>query len=212
MANEAGLRERKKQQTRQRIAETASDLFRARGFEGVTVAEIARTADVFEATVFNYFPTKEDLFYGGMEDFEMLLVEAVHNRGPGDTVLGAFRRVVLDNTKRLADQHAADLTAAATRIVSRSPALQAREREIVARYVDLLAAAINEDASTGSDAVDALTVAGALMGAQRALVAHVRLRVLDGWRGPKLAADARRCAKRAFDLLESGLGDFAPRP
>ena len=53
-----GLRERKKQQARELIAETARRLFVERGFEGVTVAEIAREADVAEKTVFNYFPTK----------------------------------------------------------------------------------------------------------------------------------------------------------
>ena len=65
-----GLRERKKQQTRELIAETARRLFAERGFEQVSVAEIARTADVSEKTVFNYFPTKEDLVYWRLESFE----------------------------------------------------------------------------------------------------------------------------------------------
>ena len=58
-----GLRERKKQQTRRHIAETARRLFSERGFEHVPVAEVARVADVAETTVFNYFPRKEDLVY-----------------------------------------------------------------------------------------------------------------------------------------------------
>ena len=57
------LRERKKIQTRTRIAATAMGLFAARGFDDVTVAEIAAAAEVGVTTVFNYFPTKEDLFY-----------------------------------------------------------------------------------------------------------------------------------------------------
>ena len=65
-----GLRERKKQQTRQLIAETARRLFGERGFERVTVAEIARAAEVSEQTVFNYFPTKEDLVYWRLQSFE----------------------------------------------------------------------------------------------------------------------------------------------
>src|SRR3954471_13588218 len=65
-----GLRERKKEQTRERIAQVARDLFLARGFENVTVAEVARAAEVAQKTVFNYFPTKEDLFYWRMETFE----------------------------------------------------------------------------------------------------------------------------------------------
>ena len=69
-APELGLRERKKQRTRELIAETARRLFAARGFERVTIAEVAREADVSEQTVFNYFPTKEDLVYWRFEGFE----------------------------------------------------------------------------------------------------------------------------------------------
>ena len=86
-AMEMGLRERK-QRTRQLIADTAWRLFADRGFERVTVAEIAREAQVAVATVFNYFPTKEDLFFYRLEAFGAQLVEAVGERpaegaGPG---------------------------------------------------------------------------------------------------------------------------------
>src|ERR671930_2380372 len=93
---ELGLRERKKQQTRQLIADTARRLFAERGFEAVTVAEVARAADVSEATVFNYFPTKEDLFYSGMEAFEEELLSTIRRREPGESVLGAFGRFVME--------------------------------------------------------------------------------------------------------------------
>src|SRR3954471_13236128 len=65
-----GLREGKKQQNHELVAETARRLFGERGFEAVTVAEIARAADVSTQTVFNYFPTKEDLVYWRLESFE----------------------------------------------------------------------------------------------------------------------------------------------
>ena len=91
---EMGLRERKKAQTRQLIADTAWRLFADRGFERVTVAEVAREAQVAVATVFNYFPTKEDLFFFRLEAFGADLVEAVAGRAPGEPALAAFRRKV----------------------------------------------------------------------------------------------------------------------
>src|SRR5918995_4272700 len=94
-AAELGLRERKKQRTRQQIADTARRLFAERGFEQVTVAEIAREAEVAQATVFNYFPTKEDLFYSRLEAFEAEMLDAIRSRKPGETVVAAFGRFVL---------------------------------------------------------------------------------------------------------------------
>jgi AcrR family transcriptional regulator len=66
MSTQPGLRERKKRQTRALITEVAQRLFSERGFDAVTVAEVARAADVSEGTVYNYFPTQEDHFYAGM--------------------------------------------------------------------------------------------------------------------------------------------------
>src|SRR5919202_2665046 len=92
---EMGLRERKKEQTRQLIAETAWRLFADRGFDKVTVAEVARQAQVAVATVFNYFPTKEDPFYSRLEAFGEQLVEAVASRPAGEPALAAFRRALM---------------------------------------------------------------------------------------------------------------------
>jgi AcrR family transcriptional regulator len=209
MTTEPGLRERKKQQTRDLIAATAHRLFAERGFEAVTVVEVARAADVSEGTVFNYFPGKEDLFYSGMVAFEAELVEAVRERRPGESVPTAFRQFVLDRSVRLAADDVADVVATAARIITASPALEAREREIVAHYTHALAALIAEEKGARVADVEAWAVANALMGVQRALVGHVRARVLAGQTGPRLAADVRSQAKRAFGRLERGLADYA---
>jgi AcrR family transcriptional regulator len=209
MTAEPGLRERKKQQTRQQIAETARRLFGERGFDAVTVAEVAREADVSEGTVFNYFPTKEDLFYSGMEVFEVQLLDAVQARSPGESVLSAFRRYVLDGVDRLESDDVADVIASAARITSSSRALRVREQEIVAGYTDQLATLIADEANGRPSRVEAWAVANALMGAQRALVAYVHASVLDGKRGPQLAAAVRSEGKRAFARLERGLADYA---
>jgi len=204
----SGLRERKKQQTRQLIFENAQRLFAKRGFDAVTVAEVARASDVSEVTVFNYFPTKEDLFYGGMQFFEERLLEAVRERMPGESVLEAFRRPVLEGLKRLASDEPAEVIAAAGRLISASPALEAHEREIVARYTRLLAELLAEEAGARPGDVEAIGVASALMGVQRALVGYVRSSVLAGRRGPRLVADARSQAVRGFGRLEKGLAGY----
>src|SRR6478735_8068012 len=136
----AGLRERKKQQTRQQIAETARALFAERGFEDVTVAEIARAADVSVQTVFNYFPTKEDLVYWRLGAFESELLAAVRERAPHEPPIAAFKRFLLSQRGLLgeADPDAYEQLAALTRTITDSPALQAREQQILDGYTATL--------------------------------------------------------------------------
>src|SRR5829696_1284891 len=86
-----GLRARKKRVAREAIAATARRLFAERGFDAVTVAEIAVAADVSEKTVFNHFPTKEDLAFAGREQGLKRLVADITERPPGASVLDVFR-------------------------------------------------------------------------------------------------------------------------
>jgi AcrR family transcriptional regulator len=209
---EPGLRARKKQQTRKLIADTAQRLFAERGFDAVTVAEVARAADVSEGTVFNYFPTKEDLFYGRMESFEIDLVDAVRRRPAGEPVLDAFRRFVVERSGRLADERVAELVLRSARLIGASRTLQAREREIVADATGALADLVVEDTGGSAGRVEAWAVANALMGVQHGLVLRVRAQVLAGRRGPGLAADIVEEAGHAFARLQAGLGGYAPRP
>jgi AcrR family transcriptional regulator len=212
MSSEPGLRERKKQQTRAAIQEASARLFAARGFDAVTVADVAREAEVSVGTVFNYFPAKEDLFYGQMQDFGIALVDAVRERASGESVLGAFRRFVLDGTEALADAERADAIARAMRTVSDSASLRAREREIVARSTRALAALIAEESGSAAGDLEPLVVANALIGAQRALVEYVHEAVLAGTRGRSLARQARSACERAFAPLERGLAGYAVKP
>jgi AcrR family transcriptional regulator len=209
-----GLRERKKEQTRQAIREAALRLFAERGFDGVTVAEIANEANVSVATVFNYFPTKEDLVYARMEVFEAELIEAIRAREPGESVLTAFSRFVLDLGGLLAskDPEASEQLATITRVITGSPALLAREREIFARYTQSLGALIAEETGAAADDVTPWVVANALMGVHRALLDYVRRVVLAGRSNPRLARNVRAHGKRALVLLERGLGDYAIKP
>src|SRR5262245_48773831 len=101
MSDDLGLRERKKRRTRRTIAAIATRLFAERGFEHVTVAEIASLAEVSTKTVFNYFPTKEDLVLYGREEIEASLLQAIQRRALGESVLTAARRHTLEQAKRM---------------------------------------------------------------------------------------------------------------
>ena len=208
MDADLGLRERKKQQTRQVIAETALRLFNDRGFDAVTVAQVAKAADVSEATVFNYFPTKESLFFGQMQTFEEALIQAVHERRGGESVLAAFRRFIDEGSERLANESVAVAISMAGRIVGASSSLRAREREIVADSTDALALLLAEESGSPPDDIEPWVVANALMGAHRAIVSHVRSEVLGGRRGPALAAASRSQIQRVFAILERGLEHY----
>jgi len=92
----AGLRAWKKERTRTTIADVATGLFMRDGFEAVTVAQIAHAAEVSVKTVFNYFPSKEDLFYDRADDMIGALAAAVVERPAGTTILDALHAVLVE--------------------------------------------------------------------------------------------------------------------
>jgi AcrR family transcriptional regulator len=211
-----GRRERKKLQTRQLLADTARRLFAERGFESVSVAEVARAADVAEATVFNYFPTKEDLVFSGLERFEDELLGAIRDRASGETILQAFSRFVLQPRGFLGarDAEAAERLLEISRMIARSPALLAREQQVLARYTASLADLIAGETGAGEDDPRPAVVAHALMGVHRTLIDHVRRRILAGGDSDlaEIARSTRTAGKRALALLEQGLGDVGRKP
>jgi AcrR family transcriptional regulator len=215
MATELGLRERKKQRTRQLIADTARRLFAERGFDRVTVAEIAREAEVAPATVFNYFPTKEDLFYSRLEAFEEELLTAIRERPSGQGVLAAFAGFLFGQGGVLAmDEPDEDVTAqirTVTRVITGSPALLARERQVFDHYARALAALIAEDTGAEPGDVVCRAVANTLLGLHRALIDYVREQALAGAPASRIHHGVRREAERAIAQIERGLGDFGIR-
>ena len=212
-----GLRERKKEQTRQLLAETAWQLFAEHGFAGVSVADIARAADLSEATVFNYFRTKEDLFYSRFEAFETELIAAVRDRPPSEPAITAFRRFLLRPGGLLKLAEAGDCDALAqlrtvNRLIAESPSLGARERTAFAHAAESLAHVLATDTGKSPDDVTAAVVAHALLGVHRALIDHVRRRVLSDEPVAGLTAEVQRLGRRALTTLERGLADYAPAP
>ena len=120
----SGLRERKKQRTREQIAETARELFTEHGFDRVTVAEVARAAEVSEQTVFNYFAdARRTSSTGGSGRSRRSCSRRSATAAPGESVLAAFRRFVLAQGGLLGrhDPEAREQLTAFTRMIVGEP-------------------------------------------------------------------------------------------
>ncbi len=197
-----GLREVKKQHTRRNIAEAAMRLFVQRGFDEVTVAEVAEAAQVSEKTVFNYFPTKEDLFYDEVPAREAALVAAIQDRVPGESVLSALRRLQVAECPRLCSPSFATFA----RIIEESPALQAKELEVMAHFAQVLSGAIRQQLRI--DERDARIAAGLLVSIHRQVFRAARQQALEGKHGPAAVRRLRADLNRAYELLEHGLSQL----
>ena len=168
--------------------------------------------DVSEATVFNYFPTKEDLAYHRMEDFEDELLEAITNRDPGTSVVDAFGSFVLEPRgflKADGDVRRGD-PLAVTKIFTDSPTLLARERQIYDRYAERLIDLIAEERGARRDDLEPLVIARALISLHRAMIDHVRQRVLAGASTQAIRREIRSRGRRGFALLKEGLDHGLP--
>ena len=197
-----GLRETKKLRTRQEIADSAMQLFATRGFDRVTVAEVAAAAGVSEKTVFNYFPTKEDLFYDEVPARAAALVAAIRERGPDESILTALRRLQTADCPRLCSPAFASFA----RIIEESPALRVKELEVMAYFVQVLTEALQTE--LGVDERDARITAGLLVSVHRQLFRSARKQALAGKHGPAAVRRLRADIDRAYYLLEHGLGEL----
>jgi AcrR family transcriptional regulator len=197
-----GLRETKKEHTRTEIASTAMGLFVRRGFDHVTVAEVAAAAGVSEKTVFNYFATKEDLFFDEVPKREAALLDAVRRRTPGESVAATLHRLQARDCTRLSNPEFALFA----RVIEESPALQGKEMEVMARLTDSLAGVIADE--LGVAAIEAKIAANMLIGVHWELFRGARAQALAGRVGPGAVRHLRADLDRAYALLEHGLGSL----
>ena len=206
-----GLRERKKLQTRQHIADVAARLFAEHGYEDVTVDQVATAANVAKKTVFNYFPTKEDLVFDRAQQREVDIVALVRGRPAGTSVLAAFRTQCAGMLAWIAAQEPGFQLGTAVELARTSQALRRKALEIQENQARVLAAELA--AETGQPESDplALTVAWTLLAGNRSVFREVHRHLADGVSPAEAARRARPAADRVFDQLEHGLGDYPPR-
>jgi AcrR family transcriptional regulator len=208
-ANE-GLRERKKRQMRAAIATAAMTLFRERGFDAVTIADVARAADVSEKTIFNYFPAKEDLVFREGGARRAAVVEAIRSRAPGESFVAPFRAATMEFLDRV-ERDPVDEIVAIPRLVAGSTALRDRLFLGWEEESAVLGPVLAEEAGEPVDDLAPVVVARALAWTHRLTFRAAFRRLIAGEDQRAVAADLRAQADRAYDLLEAGLAAYGVR-
>ncbi|MFI5954165.1 TetR/AcrR family transcriptional regulator [Cryptosporangium sp. NPDC051539] len=199
-----GLRDRKKAETRQRISDEATLLFVTRGFDAVTVAEIAEAANVSKMTVFNYFPRKEDMFFDRLPEARELLLSAIDRRAAGVSPVEAIRDLALDLLRRDHPLGGAGDHRQFWRTVLASPALRAWLRESVEELESTLAGVLLE-ASPSAGAMRARWTAALVMAALRTMRQVTAQRILAGEDAAVVGAEQSALVNELFDGIERAL-------
>lgn len=189
----SGLRERKKAQTRQALADAALRLFLDRGYDAVSVKEIAEAADVSVPTLFAHFPGgKESLVFDLDADREAALVSAVRDRAPGTTVLDGLRQSFLSHPRPTDTDQMREFM----RLIESTPALSNYYRHMWQRHEGALAEAIADDLDLPAGDIAATALAHFVFGALEVA---------------RRADDPEAAIVRIFELLESGWGPLIHR-
>jgi AcrR family transcriptional regulator len=199
---EEGLRERKRRETRALIARTAMPLFIRRGFDAVSVAEIAAAAGVAEKTVYNYFPVKAAMFFDEADSVLAELLAAVRYRAPGQSAVDAVGTFIAGRGEWAAGRRPEQPTGRFRQLIDGSPALQAQQRLMFAAFETALAEMLADETGVPRGAVEPFVAAVALVGVIRAAFEA----------SPGGAEPGRDMAAAALSLLSGGLSGYAVRP
>ncbi|MGW0365798.1 TetR/AcrR family transcriptional regulator [Streptomyces sp. NPDC002990] len=210
MENTTGLRENKKLRTRRQLAATALELFLERGFDAVSVADVAAAAEVSKPTLFRYFPSKEDLvldrFADHQDEAARIVRERAAGQGPVDAVHAHFIAALAERDPITGLCDHPDVLAF-ERLLYSTASLEVRLAHYTAREVELLAAVLE------GEAVPALTarLAALHLVAVRQELGRENWRRIDAGRSAdEVHADAVADAHRAFGMLSGGLDQVLP--
>ena len=190
------LRTRKRLATRQAISDAATRLILERGFDAVTIDEIAVAADVGRMTVFNHFPRKEDMFFDREEEVQTLAFDAIRGRDPGVSPIQAARQLAHDLVSR--DHELvmlSDDTSWFTRTAMASTALRARAREMRDDFTRALAVVLAETINQPVGDPNAHLAAGLIISTWSIAFSEAQ-KVFDRTRS---ADEAKRCFLAIID-------------
>jgi AcrR family transcriptional regulator len=195
-----GLRERKRQQVHEAISTAAISLFLERGFDQVSVAEVAASAGISKPTLFKYFATKEDLVLHRISDHQGEAARVVRHREPGEAPLAALHRHFLAGLERrepVTGLNDHPVVLGFHRMIFETPSLAARVLHYTAVDEEALAGALAETA----DELTARLVAAQVLAVQRVLARGNWLRLVEGETAEQVHPSAVAAADRAFELL-----------
>jgi AcrR family transcriptional regulator len=195
----AGLRERKKARTRRLIADTAARLFAERGYEHVAVADVAHAAEVAEQTVYNYFPTKEQLVTDREEQVQDRLCGLIRSRALGVTPAAAVRDAVLESVAGIRRAPAELWRGELGHLAAISPAVHRLALELADRQATALAAAIAETSAVAPEVARLQGIA--LAGVYQILISEAGRRTAEG-------RSQARIAEELFPVIERLLGEL----
>jgi AcrR family transcriptional regulator len=205
-----GKRERRKRETREAIGAAAERLFAERGYDGVTVADIAAAAGVSVKTLFVHFHSKEDLVFGNEEKLLGRLLEMVRERSPGETPLGAVTAALLLALERKDDPRGLE---SFHRAIGSSPAVASRLRRMWEQYENEMAALLGAERNEAVPSPETHLVAAQLIALVRITtspeaLAFVRERRSAAAEAPPL----REWIERSAAQLGEGLAEWGRRP
>ncbi|HEX4361658.1 MAG TPA: TetR family transcriptional regulator [Pseudonocardia sp.] len=205
-----GLRERKKLMTRVNILRAAQEMFAERGFDHVTVAEIADAVNVSPKTVFVYFPAKEDMVFDGEAEMRERLVERIRSRAPGETPLEAMGSL-LRELLAAHDPPAVTGLDRLRRIVGDSAVLKARMRLMWEHFEDALAVVLAEEAGDDRHAPRPRVAAAQLVLVFRLMASEDLLEYVLAHPEPARPAALDAWLELSLRLVADGIDSFAPR-
>src|SRR2546427_12742835 len=195
-----GLRERKKALTRQLIADTAARLFAERGYENVAVSDVAREADVAEQTVYNYFPTKEQLVTDREQQIQERLCLLVRSRLPGSTPADAIREFVLRAVVGIRDIPSELWRGELGYLAAISPTVHRLALELIDRQARALAAVISDTTLVPPEIARMHGIA--LAGVFEIIISEAGRRTRDGQSQTKIARELSRIVDNLLEELD----------
>ena len=204
---ELGLRERKKARTRQVIADAAARLFAQRGYEQVAVSDVAREAEVSEQTVYNYFPTKEQLVTDRDQLVQAELCRLIRTRAPGTTPAAAIREFVLDAVEGIRAIPAEQWRGELGFLAAISPTVHRLTLEMLDRQAAAIAAAISETEaiSPGIARLQGIALAAVF----QVLIDEAGRRTREGQSQGRIADELRPTIEAIIDELDRWLAPCA---